>query len=161
MANKSITSANSALTITCTSRNIATGLSTSLGAYSSILGIPTRIEGWASDSAFSTDQVESSIMVQGVDGKAHTGWVPYLVPFNVNLYPDSDSQAFLTQIYALERTMRESLLITAVLVVPSTQQKLYFDNGVISRLTSFASHGRVQQAQATGFIFETVTPMPY
>lgn len=161
MANKSITSANSALTITATSRGIQTGLSTSLGAFASLMGVPTRIEGWASDNAFSTDQVESSQMVQGIDGKAHTGWVPFLVPFNVSLYPDSPSQDYIDQIVGIERTMRESLLISAVLIVPATLKKFYFSNGVIARVTPFASHGRVQSAQATGFVFESCTLMPY
>lgn len=158
---KSITSANSVLTLTATTRGVQTGLSTSLGAYSSILGIPVTLEGWAADNAFSTEAVESSIIVLGVDGKAHTGWVPYTVSFNISLMPDSDSQSFIDQLAMIERTMRESLSLSSVLAIPSTEKKYYLTNGVLSRITPIASHGRVQAAQQATLVYSQLQMMPY
>lgn len=163
---KSITSANSVLTITATSRGVAdsitgsTGLS-SLGTLSGVLGVPTTLEGWAADTAFSIDAQQQSVAIQGVDGKAHFGWVPSLTNFTINLMPDSDSQDFMENLITAQRVMRETLMITGVLIVPALARKYSLANGAITNGTLIPTHARTLSAQATSLTFESATPAAY
>lgn len=163
---KSITSANSILTITATSRGVATSITGStgvsaLGSLSGILGVATQIEGWAADSAFSIDQQETAVVIQGVDGKAHFGWVPYLVPFSINLMPDTDSQDYLENVAVAQRLMRETLMITGNLIIPAIGKKIALTNGAITRYSPIPSHNRTLAAQTTQITFESMTPAEY
>lgn len=163
---KSITSANSVLTITATSRNVAinaagsTGID-AIGALSGILGVPTVLQGWAADQAFSADAQNTAEVVLGVDGDAHFGWLPYTVPFRLSLMPDSDSQDFLENLALAQNEMRETLMITGVLIIPAVSKKYSLTNGVMNSYTPFPSHNRVLAAQGTGFTFTKITPAAY
>lgn len=163
---KSITSANSVLTITATSRGVAdsitgsTGLS-SLGTLSGVLGVPTTLEGWAAETAFSIDAQQQAVVIQGVDGKAHFGWVPSLANFNINLMPDSDSQDFVENLMTAQRVMRETLMITGVLIVPALAKKYSLSNGAITSGTVVPTNARTLSAQATIITFESATPAAY
>lgn len=163
---KSITSANSILTITAASRGVATSITGStgvsaLGTLSGILGVPQALEGWAADTAFSIDQQETAVVLQGIDGKAHFGWVPFLVPFSINLMPDSDSQDYLENIATAQRLMRETLMITGVLIIPAISRKISLTNGALTRYSPIPTHGRTMQAQSTQITFESMTPAAY
>ena len=160
----SITSANSSLVMTATSRGVATGLSSSSSALSGLsgsLGVPIALQGWAADSAFSVDAQQRAVVVQGVDGNVHFGWVPHLNNFNLSLMPDSDSQSYLENLMAAEDMLRETLLITAVLIVPSIGRRYALGNGAITNGTPVPAHGRVLAAQATTITFATCKPAAY
>ena len=158
---KSITSANSVLTITVANRGVSTGLastSSALSTISGLLGVPTTLEGWAADNAFSIDAQDLAVAVQGVDGKVHFGWVPNLNTFNLSLMPDSDSQSYINNVIAAQKTMRETFLITGVLLVPSIGVRYSLVNGAITRGTPVPSHGRVLAAQGTTITFAEANP---
>ena len=163
---KSITSANSVLTITASSRGVAdsitgsTGIS-SLGTLSSLIGVPQTIEGWSADNAFSIDAQQTAVVVQGVDGKTHFGWVPHLVPFSISLMPDSDSQDYLENLVTAQDEMRETLMIGGVLIVPSIQRKYALTNGAITSFTPIPSHQRTLAAQGMVITFSKITPAAY
>lgn len=163
---KSITSANSVLTITATSREIATTVSGStgsdaIGALAGLLGVPVTLQGWAADQAFSIDRQNTAEVVLGVDGQMHTGWVPSLVPLNVSLMPDSDSQDYMEEIFTIQKEMREVLLITGVLIIPALGKKYALSNGVLNGYTPIPSHNRVLAAQGSTITFQTITPAAY
>lgn len=164
MAAKSLTSANSVLTITASNRGVSTGLtstSSALSTLSGLLGVPMTLEGWAADNAFSVDAQQRAVVVQGVDGNVHSGWVPHLNNFNLSLMPDSDSQEYLENLMAAEDTMRETLLITGVLLVPSIGRRYSLTNGTITNGTPVPTHGRILAAQATTIVFAKATPAIY
>lgn len=163
---KSITSANSVLVITATSRNVAnsitgsTGIS-SLGSLSSIIGVPTTLQGWAADNAFSIDAQQTAQVVQGVDGQAHFGWIPHLVPFNISLMPDSDSQDYLENLMMAQDLIRETFMITGTLIIPSVAKKYSLSNGAMTSYTPVPSHQRVLAAQGMTVTFTKVTPAAF
>ena len=163
---KSITSANSVLVITAASRGVAdsitgsTGIS-SLGTLSGLIGVPQQIEGWSADNAFSIDAQQTAMVVQGVDGKTHFGWVPHLVPFNVSLMPDSDSQDYLEGLVTAQDLMRETLMITGTLIIPAISKKYSLTNGALTSYTPIPSHQRVLSAQAMTITFSSITPAAY
>lgn len=163
---KSITSANSVLTITATSRGVATGIanatgSSALASLSGALGVPNTLQGWSADNAFSIDAQTVGVVVQGVDGRTHSGWVPHLVPFNVSLMPDSDSQDYLESLVTAQDLMRETFLITGSLIIPSIAKKYSLSNGTITSYTPIPQHGRVLAAQNMTITFSSISPAVY
>mgnify|MGYP001393102718 FL=1 len=163
---KSITSANSVLVITAASRGVADSISgstgiSSLGTLSGLIGVPQQIEGWSADNAFSIDAQQTAMVVQGVDGKTHFGWVPHLVPFNVSLMPDSDSQDYLENLVTAQDLMRETLMITGTLIIPAISKKYSLTNGALTSYTPIPSHQRVLAAQGMTITFSSITPAAY
>lgn len=163
---KSITSANSVLVITAASREVADSISgstgiSSLGTLSGLIGVPQQIEGWSADNAFSIDAQQTAMVIQGVDGKTHFGWVPHLVPFNVSLMPDSDSQDYLENLVTAQDLMRETLMITGTLIIPAISKKYSLTNGALTSYTPIPSHQRVLAAQGMTITFSSITPAAY
>lgn len=163
---KSITSANSKLVITAASRNVAVNVAGStgieaIGALAGLLGVPTTLQGWSANQFLSASQQTSAEVQLGIDDQMHVGWLPTLVPVQINLYPDSDSQDYLEQLTTIQMEMRETLLITGVLIIPALQKQYSLTNGALQAHTPLPGHARVLQEQGTGFVFHKRIPMAY
>ncbi|QNT78280.1 phage tail fiber protein [Entomobacter blattae] len=165
MVNRSITSANSVLVVTASSRGVANSLSgitgIDLGQFSSILGVPYELEGWAADRAFAVSAQTTSEIVLGVDGQAHFGWVPNLVQFDFSVMPDSDTAEFMETIYSIQQTLRETLEMNATLKIPALQRGYALINGALTNYTPLPAHHRVQAAQTFQMTFTKALPAPY
>ncbi len=164
MTNRSITSANSRLSIILQSNGVATDLAvtdTVLSAFADIVGIPLVLEGWAADQAFSTAAVTSAEVVQGVDGQKHAGWVPSLVTLSGNVMPDTDTAANLGRIFQAQRMMRETFIVTGTLIVPALARSYSLNKGTLTQNVPIPAHNRVQAAQTFQIVFESAEEAPY
>lgn len=162
---KSITSANSVLVVTASSRGVANSLGgitgIDLSAYSDFIGVPWEMEGWAADRAFEVSAQATAETVLGVDGKVHYGWVPGLIQFEFTVMPDSDTAYFLETIYTIQRELRETLELNATLKIPALQKGYSLSNGVLTNYTPLPAHQRVMAGQTSQMTFERSTPAPY
>jgi hypothetical protein len=117
MANaKTITAANSQLAI-------------------SVVGIfntPVVIQGYAMDSAFQNDAIQSAEVTMGVDGFMSAGFVFKEVKLKITLSPDSPSKAFFDQWYNTMFNSREVYFANASLNLPATGEGYTFTRGVLS-----------------------------
>ncbi|MCM1130049.1 MAG: hypothetical protein NC323_09280 [Oxalobacter formigenes] len=130
MARKTITSANSILTLAVE------------GLYAGV-----RIQGFSTDLAFDMEPQQIAETRMGVDAKMSAGFVPQIFPMNIQLQADSDSIEVFDTIYLYAQSRREIVWITGTLEIPATRRSFAFSDGVLKNYAPFASHQRVQEPQ--------------
>lgn len=130
MARKTITSANSILTVAVE------------GLYAGV-----RIQGFSTDMAFDMEPQQIAETMMGVDAKMSAGFVPQIFPMNIQLQADSDSIEVFDTIYLYTQSRREITWLTATLEVPATRKSYAFSDGVLKNYAPFATHNRVQAPQ--------------
>lgn len=143
-----ITSANAVLTI---SPRLA-GLIGSGGIFT--------VEGFASDSAFMAEAVDVAEARMGVDGKASFGYTPYLVKQNITLQADSPSIALFEAILGAQNTLRQPMILDAVLALPAISKAYSFTKGAMTRATPFPPGKKVLEPQDYELTWELVAAAP-
>lgn len=143
-----ITSANAVLTIS--PRTV--GLIGSGGAFT--------VEGFASDSAFMGEDVDTAEARIGTDGKASFGFTPYLTKQTITLQADSPSIALFEAIVGAQNTLRQPIILDQVLAIPAIQKSYVFTKGAITRITPFTPGKKVLEPLSYELTWETVAPAP-
>jgi hypothetical protein len=143
----SITSANAKLTFTV--RN-------SLGI---VVG-PFTVQGYASDDAFATEQVESAQTMMGVDGILSGGFTPYAVPQQITLQADSPSIALFEAWLGAQNALKDTLIADGVLAYPSLQKSYALIKGFLTRVTPMPQAKKVLQPVTYEITWQTVQPAP-
>ncbi len=138
---KTITSANSKFTISAE------------GLYAGV-----QVQGFASDTAFTVDPVQTAETRMGVDGNMSAGWTPHIVPQTIHLQADSDSVEVFDTIYQYTQSQSEILWLTAVIEIPATGQSYTLSKGVMQTYTPVAPHNRVQEPKQYVIHWGKITP---
>ena len=129
MADTSITSANSVLTLT------APGL----------FPVPVQIRGYASDKAFATESTALAETQMGVDGRMTAGYTPNPVVKTLTLQADSPSKDFFTTLIAASKTAREVFYLNGTLTLPSTGESFTLVRGVLTAAKQIPDGQKVLQ----------------
>lgn len=137
---------------TLTSTNSEFILSVS-GLYAGV-----KIEGFASDDAFTFDAFETGVGMMGVDGKFSMGYVPSPKPQNITLQADSDSIDVFEAIYAYIVSQRETIRLSGVVTVQSTGKSYALSDGVLVNYTPVPDHKRTLQPQRFTIMWGSVMP---
>jgi hypothetical protein len=142
-----ITSANAVLTISPRTAGLV-----GVGAFT--------VEGFASDDAFMSETVDSAEAIMGVDGKMSVGYTPYIVKQTITLQADSPSATLFETILSAQNTLRQPMIVDAVLALPSIQKSYIFTKGALTRVTPFAAGKKVLQPQQFELSWEVVSAVP-
>lgn len=144
----SITSANSKLTLTV--RNSA-----------GIVVGPFTVEGYAADTAFNVEMVDSAEAIMGVDGKMAAGFLPRITKHQILLMANSPSIALFDAWDAAQKVLGDVLVADGFLAAPSLGKAYALVKGVLTRLTSIPT-ARKTYSEPQGFeiSWESVTPAP-
>lgn len=116
MAEKTLTSANSILTIT------AGGL----------FPVPQQIQGYAVDKAFLIDALVLAETKMGVDGKLSAGYTPTPQKLTISLQADSDSRNIFMAVTQQIKTTREIFPIVAHITLPATGEVFTCNRGFLT-----------------------------
>jgi hypothetical protein len=143
-----ITSANSVLTVAPR----AAGLIGSGGAFT--------VEGYASDSAFMAEDVDVAEARMGVDGKLSVGHTPYIVKQTITLQADSPSITLFEAILNAQNTLRQPIVLDAVLSLPAVSKNYVFTKGAMTRATPFPPGKKVLEPVSYELSWETVAGVP-
>jgi hypothetical protein len=143
-----ITSANAVLTIAPR----LVGLIGSGGAFT--------VEGFASDSAFMAEDVDTAEARMGVDGKLSAGYTPYITKQTITLQADSPSITLFEAIVGTQNALRQPMVLDQVLAIPSINKNYVFTKGVITRLTPFPPGKKVLEPVSYELSWETVAAVP-
>lgn len=120
-----------------------------------------QIQGFAADDAFSTDSIEPSESVMGVDGRASFGWVPVLIKQNYMLQADSGSIAIFENWYNANQTIRDVYLANGSILLKSTGQKYAMTRGTLSGYVPTAAAKKVLQSRTFSITWENITSAPF
>lgn len=140
MANTTITSANSILTM------IVPGL----------FPVPVSIQGYSTDDAFMLDALDLAETVMGVDGRMSAGYVPKEVKLTVTLQADSASKDFFAILTQAVKTAREVFYMSATLSLPSTGEAFTFTRGILTNVEQLPSAKKMLQPQKFVITWESV-----
>lgn len=140
MANTTITSANSILTM------VVPGL----------FPVPVSIQGYSTDDAFMLDALDLAETVMGVDGKMSAGYVPKEVKLTITLQADSDSKEFFAILTQAVKTAREIFYMSATLSLPSTGEAFTFTRGILTSVDQAPAAKKMLQPQKFVITWESV-----
>lgn len=140
MANTTITSANSILTM------VVPGL----------FPVPVSIQGYSTDDAFMLDALDLAETVMGVDGKMSAGYVPKEVKLTITLQADSDSKEFFAILTQAVKTAREIFYMSATLSLPSTGESFTFTRGILTSVDQAPAAKKMLQPQKFVITWESV-----
>lgn len=127
MARKTITSANSIFTLSVE------------GLYAGV-----RIQGYSAEMAFDMEPQQIAETQVGVDDHMSAGYVPHILPMNIQLQADSDSIEIFDTTYLYMKSRREIVWLTGTIEVPSTHQSYAMGEGIMVNYQPISNHARVQ-----------------
>ena len=113
---KTITSANSQFSI----------------VIGGIFAAALPIQGYAMDSAFQNEAIQSAEVTMGVDGNLSAGFVFKEVKQKITLSPDSPSKEIFDTWYGNMAATKEVYFANATLDLPSVGESYNFTRGVLS-----------------------------
>lgn len=131
MAGRTLTAANSVLTITVPDLDIG----------------PVQLQGFATDDAFDTPEVKPAEVMVGVDGKKSQGYVAFLVPFKFTLQADSLSIDIMDAIEEAQEAAQETYAIGISLSAPGLSKLWTFTNGTITSFKKTPAGKKLMQPQ--------------
>jgi hypothetical protein len=139
---KTVTSANAVLIISVK------------GVYDS----PVPIQGFSTDTVFTTDAVVPSEVVMGVDGKISAGFVLHPHKQKIHLQPDSDSVELFDQWYAAQVTAKDIFFAEGQIELPSINKTYKLGKGVLTSYKQITDAKKVLQPLEYEITWETVEP---
>ena len=122
--------------------------------------VPQRIQGYATDDAFSTEAVTPAEVMKGVDGKMSYGYVPYMTPMTISLQADSQSNDMFDAWLSAQKAAGEVFPANGLITLPGLGRSYVLVNGVITQIQAFASVRKTLQARAFTITWDSVDPAP-
>lgn len=144
MPQNTITSANSVLTLT----------------VPDLLPVPFKVEGYATDDAFTTEAVDSAETMMGVDGKMSAGYTPFITPMTITLQADSPSIELFDGWLGAQKVAKEIFYAKGALALPSVNKTYVLNKGALKRITQIPAGKKVLQPVVYQVDWESVTPTP-
>lgn len=141
-------------------RTITSADSTFVISSADLALVATALEGYAADSSFSMQSVQSAETVMGVDGKLSAGWTPRPYPQDVTLQPDSPSRPIFDAIAAAQDAGRTIYRLNGVITLPGNQYSHALSRGVLVGYTPIPAGQKVLQPMTFQIVWERVITIP-
>lgn len=145
MANQTITSADSIITLTVTN------------LYPSGF----QLQEFEAQNIFDMGDTELAETIRTADGKLVAGFVYGDLPWTFHIMPSSPSRNKFDTWYLTQRTSAAIFRCNMVVTLPSLGKKYTCTNGVLTTWKVMPSAGRVLQPIAGVIQWETITPEDY
>ncbi|MDB5777610.1 MAG: hypothetical protein JWP38_3743 [Herbaspirillum sp.] len=139
-----LTTANSALSLQITS----------------LYPVPQSIQGYSTDDAFATDDVEPGEFMMGVDGKLSGGYVPYPTKLTITLQADSASNAIFDNWLAAQAAAKEVYFANGTIMLSGTGDTYVFTQGGLSSASPMPSAKKTLQPRKFVITFESCSKAP-
>lgn len=125
-----------------------------------LFAIPQKIEGYATEDAFSTTAVQPAEVMMGVDGRMSAGYVPYMVPMPISIMADSPSNTFFDAWLQAQKAAGEIYFADGEVFLPGTQQRYILTKGVMTEITVIGAVKKVLQPRTFTITWQGVDPVP-
>lgn len=119
-----------------------------------------RLQGYAAEAAFETEEATNAELVLGVDAQLSSGWIPYTTDQRISIMPDSPSSDIFEQWIEAEKVALEKLPARATISLVSIGRKYDLSNGFLTRFPPIASARKVLQARVFTVTWGRITPAP-
>lgn len=126
--------------------DITSSNSTYVLSVPQVFAAPVQLQGYATDDAFSTPEVDVAETFVGVDGRFSAGLMPYLIKQNIVFQADSPSIALLeTWLAAMAAANNTAYFATGTISLPSLKKTYSLGPGILSRITPITQAKKVLQ----------------
>ena len=125
-----------------------------------LYNVPVQIQGYATDDAFTTEDVDTGETMMGVDGKLSAGFTPYPVTIDINLQADSASNLFFDAWIAAEATAREKYIASATIMLPGTNMLYAFTRGFLGKVSVMPANKKILQPRKFSIVFQSISRAP-
>ena len=140
---------------TLTSANSILSLS-----VANLFNSPIQIEGYATDDAFTAQDVETAETMMGVDGNLSSGFTPYPVPIEITLQADSASNSFFDSLIQAEAIVREKYVLNGSIMIPSINMVYALTRGFLGKITPISPAKKVLQPRKFEITFQNISGSP-
>jgi len=144
MADKTLTSANSVYML----------------SVRSLFPAPQQLQEYAADDAFSTEQVQPSEVVMGVDGVMSAGWLPTMTPQSITLQANSASAEIFDAWYAASKAVRELYYADAIITLPGLGLVYTCTKGALTGYTTIVGVKKILQPRTFTITWQSIEPAP-
>jgi hypothetical protein len=138
-------------------RTITAANSVLLLSAASLFDVPQRIQGFQADDVTDTENMATSEIVPGVDGRLSGGWSYVPTVQNFMLQADSPSVDFFDQIHETMQTLRETIVLNGSLVLPAIGKKYAMTRGFLTGYSKFGGVKKTLQGRRFSVTWERVT----
>jgi hypothetical protein len=126
-----------------------------------VFAVPQIIQGYATDDAFASEEIDTAEVVLGVDGIMSSGYIPYIVPMLITLQANSASIPNTMEAWRSANAAAQSnYLGSVVLMIPSIGLQYQLVNGVLQRVTPFPQAKRILQPVRYRISFQSYSALP-
>lgn len=130
-----------------------------LGA-AGIYNTPQRLQGYAADDIFSTEDLQLTETQMGVDGFLSAGLVFNEIKQAFNLQADSNSNQIFETITEAMKAAKDIYWLNATITLPSLRRKWTMTNGVITTYPPMPSAGKTLKPRKYSISWESMSPSP-
>ena len=139
---------------------LTTSNSVLLLSITGLFPVPVPIQGFATDDAFASEEVQNGETMMGVDGKLSAGFTPYAVPLIINLQADSLSNDIFDAWIGAELRSRDKYKANASVLIQGTGELFTFSNGYLTKFMSMPEAKKILQPRRFTIEFEEMTKGP-
>jgi len=122
-----------------------------------VFGGPQVLQGYATDDAFGTEDVNPTEAKIGVDGRKSSGFTPYLIKVLVHLQADSPAMAIFDQWNGALQAAQDDLVCSASIMSPSLGVAWTLSNGSLTRFKPIPDAKKIFESRTFEITFESVS----
>jgi len=119
---------------------------------------PVILQGYATDDAFGSEDVNPVEAKIGVDGRKSSGFTPYLVKMLIHLQADSPANAIFDQWNDTLIAAQDDLTASGSIMSPSLGQAWTLNNGSLTRFKPIPDAKKIFEARTFEITWES-TPV--
>lgn len=130
-------------------------------SVATIFPVAQKIQGYAAEDIFDTDDVELAEVSLGLDKKQSSGWVPFNVKWRITLQANSDSILLFDTCISAQNSLMDVYAWSGNITLPGTRRKYAMNNGTLTRGKVIPDAKKTLQPITYEITWESVQPAPY
>ena len=129
-------------------------------SIANLFSIGQALQGYSTDDAFATEDIEPAEIQMGVDGIMTAGYVPRQFVQTLMFQADSPSCSIFDQWWLAQNAIKDLYLATGGITAPSMGQKWALTKGVLTRYHAVPDAKKVFQPRRFGITWNLVAWSP-
>jgi hypothetical protein len=126
-----------------------------------VFGVSQTLQGYATDDAFATPEVEIAQVIKGVDGIMSGAFVPYINTMTITFQADSPSITDTMEVWLTNMvSARTPYFGTGFITIPSISKQYELINGLLTRVTPLPQAKKILQPMVYQIMWDLIQPSP-
>lgn len=139
---------------------LTTANSVIMMSVANLFTTPVQLQGYATDDAFTAEEVETGETYMGVDGILSGGFTPYPIPIQIHLQADSVSNNFFDSWISAEAQAREKYIADATILIQGTGALYTLTRGFLMKTSVMPEAKKILQPRIFNIEFNSISLAP-